>query len=161
MAYHPALLNEVLSDHDEGDDDEDDSATRLSPRSRKRGYTEPNNFDSALSPSRSVSNAEPLNSQTGATPKRSRLFKHRKIIIRSKSKENCSPITSNLTVNLLSELKKTNTTMGKLAEKVKKAEKRMRNMEKKVSSSSSSSPSSSKKTVSVPSGIRVRKNIAI
>ena len=153
MAYHSAaLLNEVLSDHDEND-----SATCLSPRSRKRGYTEPNSFDSALSPSTSVSNAEPLNSQTGATPKRYRLFKHRKIIIRSK--ENHSPITSN-TVNLLSELKKTNTTMGKLAEKVKKAEKRMRNMEKKVSSSSSSSPSSLRKAVSIPSGIRVRKNIA-
>ena len=158
MAYHSAaLLNEVLSDHDEGDDDENDSATCLSPRSRKRGYTKPNSFDSALSPSTSVSHAEPLNSQTGATPKRSRLFKHRKVIIRSK--ENRSLITSN-TVNLLSELKKTNTTMGKLAEKVKKAEKRMRNMEKKVSSSSSSSPSSSRKAVSVPSGIRVRKNIA-
>ena len=145
-----ALLEGILSDDDEQDDDHEELFTK----SRKRGFTEPSS-DSALLPS-SLCNAEHLSAQIHTTPKRTRVFRHKKIIIKSKSKEN-RPTT----VDLLSELKKTNTTMVALAEKVKKAEKRMRNMEKKVkrsNSSSSSSPSSWKKAV-VPSGIRVRGSV--
>ena len=53
----PDLVDEVLRD-----DDEDDSAIPLSPRGRKRDYTESNSLIDSVesSPSRLASNAEPL-----------------------------------------------------------------------------------------------------
>ena len=54
---------------------------------------------------------------------RPRAYRQRKVV-----KMKANPTTSG---SLLTELKKTNTTMLALAEKVKMAEKRMRNMEKK------------------------------
>ena len=56
----------------------------------------------------------------------------------------------------VSELQKTNATMLELAEKVKRAEKRMRNMEKKVKQSSKSTSPNLKLKNTVPIGIRVR-----
>ena len=147
MMDDSALVEEVL-----GGDGERTPTDLLRRRGLKRGCNEL----SSDSESASLSDQELLSSQA-TTPKRTkRVFRHRKIALRSKSKENRAT-----TLDVLSELKKTNATMVILAEKVKKAEKRIRNMDKRSSSNSNGSSSSSPSSCSslkknVPPGIRVR-----
>ena len=111
------------------------------------------NKDSAPSPPALAETNDSLSSPShGVTtwPNRGpRAFRHRKIIKPRKA----NPTNSGA---LLSELQKTNATMLELAEKVKKAEKRMRNMEKKVKHSSKSTSPNLKLKNTVPIGIRVR-----
>ena len=144
-----ALVEEVL-----GDDDEETPTNLLLRRRRKRGCSEPSSDSASVS----LSDQELLSRSPTTTPKKIRkVFRHRKIALsRSKSKEN--RITSSL--DLLSELKKTNATMVVLAEKGKKAEKRMRNMEKNVKRSSSSNGSSSSSNNSSP-GSSLKKNVPL
>ena len=86
------------------------------------------NKDSAPSPPALTATNDSLSSPSVTTgPNRGpRAFRHRKIIKPRKA----NPTNSGA---LLSELQKTNATMLELAEKVKRAEKRMRNMEKRLS----------------------------
>jgi len=117
-------------------------------------------------------------STTSNTPKRpaaalkgKRHFRHKKIILSRKGKQGQR---TEMTVTaegqaILSELKKTNITIIALAERVRKSEKRMQKVEKRVkvssdSSSKDSSPSSSHndcclKKGSIPVGIRVRNSV--
>lgn len=120
-------------------------------------YHHANSNEESSSPQVSVANTNPAKqptsreSSTTVTPKRPvprpRAFRHRKIIKATKT----NPTNSG---SMISELQKTNATMLELADKVKKAEKRLRNMEKKVKCSPNSTSPSLKNIV--PIGIRVR-----
>ena len=104
------------------------------------------------SQSSTSSSGTPRRPKSGRATQR---FRHKKIsIFRSGNKEQSSEAES-----ILSELKKTNTSINALAQKMKKTEKRMQRVEKRVKVSSSP-PSSADdkcalKRTSIPAGIRV------
>jgi len=96
-----------------------------------------------------------------STPKRSpearRMFRHKKIIISQRNGK--KRITEGEATAILSELKKANTSIKALTDKVKKSEKRMQRVEKRIKVSSNAPPPSScsfSKKHKIPVGIRVR-----